>query len=451
MVRPIPLSDGRFTVPGNRWDLLSDMPPRSASVAVIVPYYNQPHELTLVLAALDCQNYPVELLQIVVADDGSDEPPVIPASRIPVSVVRQPDQGFRAAAARNLGAAAATAEVLCFLDADTIPERDYIRRITALPSLCPDALVVGRRRHADFSGWTPHRLELWWNGGPAPTEFDEPLWLSDGYRRSGDLLDIVGSSYRYIISSVMCCSAELFHSVGGFDESFVQYGGEDWDFAHRAMMLGAVLKHDRDAVAWHCGPDWALREMEERARVKNTEALSVVRVVPDPDARVPGLTYEIPEVVVDIAADEHGPGSLLATIGCFLELDVGMWVHGQRAQQLLGELMLTDPRIRVGPIPESVLRRCRLVITVAGRISLPRAAVRELVSLCNESGVGVVTAQAGRVSVTCSASWALNRRLRWSTGDVRTSVPADAALMSVTHDVPGDALRLVEVAPDHPC
>lgn len=451
MVRPIPLSDGRFTVPGNRWDLLSEMPARSTSVAVIVPYFNQQHELNLVLAALDCQDYPVELLQVVVADDGSAQPPVIPTSRIPISVVRQPDQGFRAAAARNLGAAAVSAELLCFLDADSIPERDYIRRITALPSVCPDALVVGRRRHADFSGWTPHRLNHWWRGGPAPTEYDEPHWLSDGYRRSGDLLNTVATSYRYIISSVMCCSAELFHEIGGFDETFVQYGGEDWDFAHRALMLGAVLKHVRDAVAWHCGPDWALREIGDRARVKNTEALSLARVVPDPDARVPGLSYEIPEVVVDIDADEHGPGSLLATIGCFLELDVGMWVHGSRAQQLLGELMLTDPRIRVGPVPESVLRRCRLVITPAGRVSLPRPAARELVSLGTEPGVGFVTARAGRVSVTCTAPWALSRRLRWSTGDVRTSEPADVALMSVARDVLGDALMLTEVAPDHPC
>ena len=72
--------------------------------------------------------------KVVVADDGSRVIPDVSASRLNVTVVRQEDRGFRAAAARNLGAAATTASVLCFLDADTVPEPGYLRQLTRLPA-----------------------------------------------------------------------------------------------------------------------------------------------------------------------------------------------------------------------------------------------------------------------------------------------------------------------------
>ena len=53
------------------------------------------------LAALRPQTHPAARLQVVVADDGSDPLPEVPAD---VTLVSQDDRGFRAAAARNLGA-----------------------------------------------------------------------------------------------------------------------------------------------------------------------------------------------------------------------------------------------------------------------------------------------------------------------------------------------------------
>lgn len=449
--KALPLTDGRYVVPGNRWDLLDREPPRRpAALAVIVPFYEQQAELDLVLAALGTQDYPRELVEVVVCDDGSRQPPDVSATSLRCSVVRQQDKGFRAAAARNLGVRHTDADVLCFLDADTVPEPHYLTAVARLPSLLPDALVVGRRRHADLTGWTPAQLPQWWSGHHIPRILDEPRWLCDAYHRSKNLLDIDHRSYRYVISSVMCCSRELFDYCGGFDESFDQYGGEDWEFAHRAMTCGAVLHHARDAVAWHNGADWAGRDVADRTAAKNAESLAVSRLVPDPEARVHGLRYDIPEVAVEIDAAEHGPGSLIRTAACFLGQDVSLFVSGAGAESLVRELRTDDPRIQIGPTPEAVRRRCRVVITLSGRPVLPREDVAEIVTRASSPGVAAVEVRHDAASLHCRASWAAHRAERWSSGTVRFRDDRDRSHIGETYTYRGHEFHMDVVAPDAP-
>lgn len=410
---PTALPDGRFLVPANRWDLLDDVRGNRQRIAVVIPFYEQHAQLAVLLAALELQTYPRELVEIVVADDGSSVAPE-PDSELDVSVVSQRRNGFRAAAARNLGANETTAPILCFLDADTYPEPGYLRSIARLPSLLPDALVVGRRRYAAIEDWTPNDLREWWSGGAPPSILEEPRWLTDAYERSRRLLDTDHRSYRYVISSVMACGRELFDDIGGFDESFQQYGGEDWELAHRAVTGGAVLQYEPDAVAWHAGPDWAARDVADRTASKNREALAVARLVTDPEARRPGLRYAIPEVVVEIDTTGHTVGSLVATMACFLHLDVGVWLHGPAAERLRRDIGDDDPRIAVGTASPRVRLRCRFVVATTGRAVLPRAAASRLLSICAEAGVGEVTARAGDAAITCRSSWALNRTRRWT-------------------------------------
>ena len=282
---PLPLPDGQFLVPGNRWDLLDRVTPiHPPTVSVIVPYYDGQGQLDRLLGALGAQTHASDHLQIIVADDGSPTPPIVRApAGLQVEVVTQERRGFRAAAARNLGAARADGDILCFLDQDTWPEPGYVHAMTRLPALLPDALVTGRRRHADLDGYDVQQVTQW-IGGRSPDDgavLAEPSWLLDQHEASGDLLQIGPESNRYVISAVMACSRRLFHEIGGFDEDFVRYGGEDWEFAHRALCAGAVLAHVPDAVAWHDGPSWADRgDPEARRQQRNEETAFVVARIP---------------------------------------------------------------------------------------------------------------------------------------------------------------------------
>ncbi|WP_172669675.1 glycosyltransferase [Arsenicicoccus sp. oral taxon 190] len=349
----------------------------SSGVAVVIPCYDQQAQLDLVLAALELQTLPLDQLEVVVADDGSAVPPVLGDRPYPVRLLRQPDAGFRAAAARHLGAGATSAPVLCFLDADTVPEPDYLRRLAAVVHDGPrGTLAVGRRRHADLAGWTPQRLRPWREGdAPAPPLLDEPAWLREGYARTQDLRAADDRSYRFVISAVMALPRELYDAAGGFDPGFVGYGGEDWDLAHRCWLAGADLRHVPEAVAWHDGPDLAGRAGEGARAVKDRETLHLATVLTDPLARGHGLVWAHPETVVELRGAPD-PGSLAATVAALLrDSDAGVWCVDLVA---LPAPLEHDPRIHVGhPDPES-LRRCRHQVVVHGPVGLD-APLRALV------------------------------------------------------------------------
>lgn len=278
-------------VPGNRYDLLDAHPAPRPDVAVVVAHYRQPGQLARTWDALCRQTLaPVE---VVIADDGSDPPPAPPAGGPPVRVVTQPDLGFRAAAARNLGVVHTSAEVLVLLDADTVPEPGFLEHLTARVARNPDVLAVGRRRHADLGG---HPVDV--DPRTLP-ELPEPAWLRQAYAGSRDLLDADGTSFRHVISAVLACRRSLFDDLGGFDERYVGYGGEDWDLAYRAWNNGAVLVHEPTAVAWHDGPDWALRG--EAPGVKEQEAARLAALIPEPGTRRGAPPGEVPDVLVEAA------------------------------------------------------------------------------------------------------------------------------------------------------
>ncbi|MDJ0392865.1 glycosyltransferase [Rhodococcus sp. G-MC3] len=418
---PFREAGGREILPDNRWDLAKEAE-HTPTVSVVIPYYEQPRQLALVLEALTTQTYPRELIDVVVADDGSATPPDIDqwAADLSITVVRQENRGFRAAAARNLGAAASNGSILCFLDADTVPVPDYVRRAVRLPSAAPDVMVVGRRKHADLSSVTVDTVATWIadNSWRARSHESEPQWLVDGYERTADLLEPGWDGYKYMLSAVLTCSRQLFLDTGGFDSTFVRYGGEDWEFANRAFMMGAVFAHASDALAWHDGPDWAERAVPDRISSKNAEALALASSITDPAARTSGLHYWIPDFVVLVSTLGHTAASLSLTIASAVRgSDSAVWLVGDDAVELHTELRIDDSRVRSGVPEAAILARCRFAVAVSGRV---RFSPDTLARLADEVGPGragevvVVFDAADSATVTMQSSRAVHRARRWS-------------------------------------
>jgi glycosyltransferase involved in cell wall biosynthesis len=90
----------------------------------------------------------------IVVDNGSTDGSAEIARRLGALVVDAPQRGFGAAAAAGL--AAATADVVCFCDADASLDPQQLPRVAG-PVLAGAAdLVLGRRRPTSMSAWPIH-------------------------------------------------------------------------------------------------------------------------------------------------------------------------------------------------------------------------------------------------------------------------------------------------------
>ncbi|WP_415839475.1 glycosyltransferase, partial [Nocardioides zeicaulis] len=403
------------SVPGNRWDLApAGGSPRR--VSVVVTYFEQQRELDRTLAALRRQTRVPD--EVVVADDGSGEAPAVPPG---VRVVRQADEGFRAAAARNLGVAASTGDVLVLLDADTHPEPGFVERMAALPEVLPEALVVGRRRHADLAGVGP---DVPMESVAPGLELPEPAWLGEAYDRTRDLLDADGSAHRFVISAVMACSRWWYDEVGGFDESFRTYGGEDWELAHRSWTAGGLVAHRRDAVAWHDGPHAGERPRHDVAEL--AETVAVADRTASSSTTWHGLLRGPADVVVTLAAS-LGEAELLVTVDSVL---ASLPRARVRVSPAHADLVGPDPRVVVddGPLPGSARVHVDVRRGLSGGADAWTALLEGLDGTVGRRSVADGCAEVQDLRL-------LRRAERWGRPDLAPAgPPVDAALRPWTHD-----------------
>src|SRR5689334_10163268 len=93
--------------------------------SVVVPTYNRMELLGHTLDALTKQDLGTDRFEVLIGDDGSDDATaeVVAgfADRMNVRHFFQPDEGYRAAAARNLGIDQARGDVCVFLDSGVLP------------------------------------------------------------------------------------------------------------------------------------------------------------------------------------------------------------------------------------------------------------------------------------------------------------------------------------------
>lgn len=128
------------------------------------------------------------------------------------------------AEARNRAAALCQTERMVFLDVDCIPSARMIRIFDE--SLADDPrLWMGSPQYlpaeATTSSWSLADLELLASPHPLQPK------LSEGERKTSD-------RYEMFWSLCFAITKPTFESIGGFDESFDGYGGEDTDFAFAA-------------------------------------------------------------------------------------------------------------------------------------------------------------------------------------------------------------------------
>jgi GT2 family glycosyltransferase len=172
--------------------------------------------------------------------DMSDTPVAIDPTPFPVRIERLDTTQLPLARARNRAASVARFEHLLFLDVDCIPMRDCVGRLDRELSnrsglLCADVRYLGPD---DARGaWDERKLLRRGRSHPVRS------FPSTGVREE------VNPGLFW--SLAFAISQSWFWQIGGFDENYVGYGGEDTDFGYRAADAGLPLMFVGGAIACH--------------------------------------------------------------------------------------------------------------------------------------------------------------------------------------------------------
>lgn len=231
-------------------------------IAVIVLTYNWEKALELVLNALNKQTD--QLFEIIVADDGSTEKTKACVlkwqiqSNIPIHHIWQPDDGFRAAAARNAASIATKADYIVYLDGDCIPAKNFVAKHRILAQ--PGYFVTGNRILLSKNFTT----QLLQSSDTFPVKMSQ--WLTYYFQKKiNRILPIIPlpipSFLRLLhpksLRSAKSCNLGIWKkdllAVNGWNERFKGWGYEDSDLLIRLIRHGVYRKSGRFATTvMHC-------------------------------------------------------------------------------------------------------------------------------------------------------------------------------------------------------
>ena len=234
------------------------------TAAVIVTTYNRPDALAAVLEGFREQD--AHGFELLVADDGSADPTreaIESYARTAPHAVRhvwQPDDGFRAGAARNRALAKTRADYVVFTDGDCVPPPFFVSRHLELAErgffLAGNRLLLTESftREVLARGIPIHRWRArQWLAA----------WLKRDVNRALPLARFPDGAFRKCTpdrwAGVKTCNFSAWRSdlarVNGFDERYSGWGLEDSDLVIRLLHSGVKHKSARFAAPvfhlWH--------------------------------------------------------------------------------------------------------------------------------------------------------------------------------------------------------
>ena len=201
-------------------------------VSIIIPVRNRPGEIGNCLGSLLKLAYPRQKTEIIVVDDASIDETAQAAGRFPVRLIRSREHRG-ASACRNIGAAQAKGEMLCFLDSDCLAQAEWLDQIVPLFG-DPQVGAAGGRVDSQEDKTGLDRYE----------QVKSSLLMGTAAKdsRSND-------RFFYVPSCNLAVRRELFLRLGGFKEGLEV--GEDVDLCWRLLDQGYVIEYRPQARVSH--------------------------------------------------------------------------------------------------------------------------------------------------------------------------------------------------------
>ncbi len=199
-------------------------------ISVIIPTYNRARNLKNCLESLTWQDF--KAFEVIICDDGSsDQTQAVAESfqtRLNLRYRWQPDEGFRAAEARNMGLKLARGKALTFLDSDLVVPPCFLSRhlegLKSQPKIVVNSYVARQLE--------PDDTDL----GLPPAEYipKHTNNLKIDRRDRFELFDREPVAETYFLdSNAFSIWREDLNFIGGFDANFVGWGLEDTELGYR--------------------------------------------------------------------------------------------------------------------------------------------------------------------------------------------------------------------------
>ena len=199
-------------------------------VSVIIPVYNDPERLPKCLDALEQQTYPSDLYEVIVVDNGSEEP-IEPLTKSFPHVRTGLELVPGSYAARNRGLSLARGAVIAFTDADAIPAPNWIASgVAALRATLNCGAIGGCISLFARDPLMPTAVELYELVFGLPQE----KYVND---------------YHFAVTANMFTSRDILDNVGGFNPILKSNGDREW--SRRVFDAGYTLKYAAEVCVAH--------------------------------------------------------------------------------------------------------------------------------------------------------------------------------------------------------
>lgn len=239
--------------------------------SIIIPVYNRSIEVDFVLAGLVHQTYPRHLMEVIIADDGSQED----ISKVyrkyehyfTIKHCRQEDLGYRLAEARNMGVREASHDNIIILDSDAIPNEELVEKYMQFFHVNRNIAMFGLRHYVTLSHLSPNDYRHDKNVIHKAEKIRSENTLaakvgSDGYSSDWREEQIANSNnakddklpYRFLVGANCAFTREVFDRVGGYCEEFRAWGFEDQEFGYRLLREGTYFIAVKNNYVYHQEP-----------------------------------------------------------------------------------------------------------------------------------------------------------------------------------------------------
>jgi GT2 family glycosyltransferase len=201
--------------------------PHYPRVSVVVCAYNAERTMDRCLASLEALDYPD--YEVIVVNDGSRDRTLAIAEGYPYCrIISQPNKGL--SVARNVGAEAATGEIVVYTDSDCVADPDWL------------TYLVGKMEASGLSAC----------GGPNfPPPEDSLVPSAVAVSPGGPTHVLIEDEIaEHIAGCNMAFRRDVLLGLGGFDPTY-RAAGDDVDICWRLQDAGYAIGFSPSAVVWH--------------------------------------------------------------------------------------------------------------------------------------------------------------------------------------------------------